>query len=231
MKKLLFIFALCYVFTGCYISGNNNRNSVLLFEFRPIENVNKLIIFQDLNEIHEQESDILKNYSPYYNILRIFILAIIVILVLVIVSTPLLLVYFWIDNFFEYQKSRIQIKKSDASLKFIEVEESTWLNYQTSYSALYGNGFGFFAWIFFTYFYVSIYYTDFNTGIIDYFQFPFKIMKSFSDNNITLNDHIPPKMWISMLLIVGISAAHYFLGRFLGRFILTTFHKKLFFKS
>lgn len=230
MGKLPFIFALCYIFIGCNILGNTARNSMLLFELKSIENVNKLFILQDLPIIHEQESVILNNYSPYYNILRIFILAIIVILVLVIVSTPVLLVYFWIHNFFEYKKSRIYIKKSDASVKFIEAEESSWLNYQNTYSALYGNGFGFFAWVFFTYFYVSIYYTDFNTGIIDYFQFPFKIMESFSDNNITLNDHIPPKMWISMLLIVGISVVHYFLGRFLGRFISANFHKKLFFK-
>jgi len=216
---------------GCNILGNTARNSMLLFELKPIENVNKLIILQDLTKIHEHESVILNNYSPYDNILRIFILAIIVVLVLVIVSTPLLLVYFWIHNFFEFKKSRIYIKKSDASFKFIEAEQSSWLNYQNTYSALYGNGFGFFAWVFFTYFYVSIYYTDFNTGIIDYFQFPFKIMDSFSDNNLTLNDHIPPKMWISMLLIVGISGVHYFLGRFLGRFISTTFHKKNLFKS
>ena len=128
MKKLLFIFVLCYFLIGCSISTFTARNSILLFEFKPIENVNKLIIFQDINEIHEQESVILKNYSPYYNILRIFILAILVILVLVIVSTPLLLVYFWIHNFFEYKKSRIQIKKSDSSFKFIEAEESAWLN-------------------------------------------------------------------------------------------------------
>jgi hypothetical protein len=226
MKKLLFIFTLCYIFIGCNFLGNSAQNSILLFELKPIENLNKLIVLQDLTEIHEQESVILDNYSPYNNILRIFILAIVVILVLVIVSTPLILVYFWIHNFFEYQKSRIQIKKSIASLKFIQVEESTWRNYQNSYSALYGNGFGFLAWVFFTYFYVSIYYTDFNTGIIDYFQFPFKIMESFSDNSITLNDHIPPKMWISMLLIVGLSVGHYFLGRFLGRFISATFRKK-----
>lgn len=230
MKKLFFIFAICYVLIGCNISGNTARNSMLLFELKPVENVNKLIILQDLPISHEQESVILDNYSPYYNILRIFILAIVVILVLVIVSTPLILVYFWIHNFFEYKKSRIHIKKSDGSFKFIAAEESIWLNYQNTYSALYGNGFGFFAWVFFTYFYISIYYTDFNTGIIDYFQFPFKIMESFSDNNTTLNDHIPPKMWISMLLIVGISVVHYFLGRFLGRFISANFHKKLFFK-
>ncbi|MFO7674123.1 MAG: hypothetical protein R6V74_10490 [Lutibacter sp.] len=230
MKKLLFIFTLCYIFISCNILGTTARNSMLLFELNPIENVNKLIILQDLPIIHERESDILNNYSPYYNILRIFILAIIVILVLVIVSTPLLLVYSWIHNFFEYQKSRIQIKKNHLSLKNMEFEESTWRIYQNCYSALYGNGFGFFAWVFFTYFYVSIYYTDFNTGIIDYFQFPFKIIESFSDNNITLNEHIPPKMWISMLLIVGISVVYYFLGRFLGRFISANFHKKLFFK-
>ena len=199
---------------GCNILGNTARNSMLLFELKPIENVNKLIILQDLTKIHEHESVILNNYSPYDNILRIFILAIIVVLVLVIVSTPLLLVYFWIHNFFEFKKSRIYIKKSDASFKFIEAEQSSWLNYQNTYSALYGNGFGFFAWVFFTYFYVSIYYTDFNTGILDYFQFPFKIMESFSDNKITLNEHIPPKMWISMLLIVVISVVHYFLGKF-----------------
>jgi hypothetical protein len=215
---------------GCNILGNTARNSMLLFELKPIENVNKLIILQDLTKIHEHESVILNNYSPYDNILRIFILAIIVVLVLVIVSTPLLLVYFWIHNFFEFKKSRIYIKKSDASFKFIEAEQSSWLNYQNTYSALYGNGFGFFAWVFFTYFYVSIYYTDFNTGILDYFQFPFKIMESFSDNKITLNEHIPPKMWISMLLIVVISVVHYFLGKFLGRFISANFHKKLFFK-
>lgn len=231
MGKLPFIFALCYIFIGCNISGNTAQNSILLLELKPIENVNKLIILQDLPKIHEQESVILDNYSPYFNILRIFILAIIVILVLVIVSTPLLLVYFWIHNFFEYKKSRIQIKKNHVSLKNMEFEESTWRNYQNCYSALYGNGLGGFAWVFFTYVYVSIYYNDFNAGIIDYFQFPFKIMESFSDNNITLNDHIPPKMWISMLLIVGISVVHYFLGRFLGRFISANFHKKLFFNS
>ncbi|MDP3359521.1 MAG: hypothetical protein Q8S41_09250 [Lutibacter sp.] len=231
MKKLLFIFVLCYVLIGCDISSNSTHNSILLFEFKPIENVNKLIIFQDLNEIHEQESVILKNYSPYDNILRIFILAIIVILVLVIVSAPLLLVYFWIHNFFEYKKSRIHIKKSDPSVKFIANDESTWSNYKNSYSALYGNGFGFFAWVLFTYFYVSFYYNDFNAGVIDYFQFPFKIMNSFSDNNLILNDHIPPKMWISMLLIVGISVGHYFLGRFIGSYISANFHKKLFFKT
>jgi len=229
MKKFLFIFVLCYVLVGCNISGNIAHNSILLFEFKPIENVNKLLIFQDLNEIHEQESVILKNYSPYDNILRIFILAIIVILVLVIVSTPLLLIYFWIHNFFEYQKTRIQTKKSDSSVNITAIEESTWLNYRNRYSAMYGNGFGFFAWVFFTFLYVSIYYNDFNTGVMDYFRFPFKIMESFSDNNQTLNNHIPPKMWISMLLIVGVSIVHYFLGRFLGRFISTALHKKHFF--
>ena len=231
MKKLLFIFVICYIFIGCNFLGNSAHNSILLFELKPIENVNKLIILQDLPIIHEKESVILKNYSPYYNILRIFILAIIVILVLVIVSTPLLLVYFWIHNFFEVQKSKIQIKKSDASVKFMEAEESIWLNYQNSYAALYGNGFGFFAWVFFTYVYVSIYYNDFNAGVVDYFQFPFKILESLTDHNITLNDHIPPKMWISMLVIVGISVGHYFLGRFLGRYISANFHKNLFLKS
>lgn len=231
MKKLLFIFVLCYVLIGCDISGITARKSILLFEFKPIENVNKLIIFQDLNEIHEQESVILKNYSPYDNILRIFVISIIIILVLVIVSAPLLLIYFWIHNFFEYKKSRIQIKKSRSSMENMEFEESDWSNYKNSYSAMYGNAFGIIAWVFFTYLYVSIYYNDFNTGVIDYFQFPFKIMDSLSDNYITLNKHIPPKMWISMLLIVGISVGHYFLGRFIGSYISANFHKKLFFKT
>lgn len=231
MKKLLFIFILCYVLVGCNIFDNNARNSILIFEFKPIENVNKLIIFEDLNKIQEQELVNLDNYSLYYNILRIFILAFIIILVLVIVSTPLILAYFWIHNFFEVQKLKNQIKKNDFSSKFTAIEEGTWLNYQSNYSALYGNGFGFITWVFFTYFYVSIYYNDFNTGVIDYFQFPFKIMNSLSDNNLTLNNHFPPKMWVSMLLIVGISVGNYFLGRFIGRFISTNFHKKLFFKS
>lgn len=231
MKKLLFIFALFYVLIGCNISGNSARNSILLLEFKPIENVNRFIILQDLTEIQEQESIILKNYSPYYNILRIFVISIIIILVLVIVSTPLLLVYFWIHNFFEYQKSRIQIKKNQLSLKNMEFEEIAWSNYKNSYSAMYGNVFGIIAWIFFTYLYVSLYYNDFNTGIIDYFQFPFKIMDSLSNNDLTLNKHIPMEMWLNMLLIIGISLGHYFLGRYIGRFISANFHKKLFFKS
>jgi Ni,Fe-hydrogenase I cytochrome b subunit len=96
---------------------------------------------------------------------------------------------------------------------------------------MYGNVFGIVAWIFFTYLYVSLYYNDFNTGIIDYFQFPFKIMDSLSNNDLTLNKHIPMEMWLSMLFIVVISAVHYLLGRYIGRFISANFHKKLFFKS
>ena len=93
---------------------------------------------------------------------------------------------------------------------------------------MYGNTFGIFAWVFLTYVYVSIYYNDFNTGIVDYFRFPFKVMDSLSDNNFTLNDHIPPEIWVSMVFIVGISVAHYFLGRFIGRLLSANYHKKRF---
>ena len=230
MKKLVFIFAFFYIFISCDTPFENTQSSILLFDSKLINNGNKLFTLQDLTESHKQESIILKNYSPYYNILRIFIFLIIIVFVLVIVSTPLLLVYFWINNFFDYQKLRIQIKKSYYSLKFIKVEESTWLNYKNIYSAMYGNGFGIIAWIFFTYLYISKYYKDFNAGLIDYFQFPFKIMDGFSNNNLTLNNLIPSEMWISMLLIVGASALHYFLGRYIGRLILTTFYKKTIFQ-
>ncbi len=231
MKKLLFIFAFLCVFMSCDIPYENNQNSILLLNSKLINNVNEFSVLQDLPDFHKQESVTLNNYSPYYNILRIFICSIIIMLVLVIVSTPLLLVYFWIDNFFEVRKSRTPIKKCDASLQLLEVEDSAWSTYKNSYSAMYGNTFGIIAWVFFTYFYVSIYYNDFNTGIIDYFRFPLKIMESLSDNNLTLNNHIPPKMWISMLFIVGISVAHYFLGRYIGSYISANFHKKNFFKQ
>lgn len=226
MKKLLFIFVLCYFFISCNISGNNARKSISLWDLKPIKNINELLILQDLIDTHQQETIALNNYSPYNNILRIAILFMIIVFVLVIVSTPLILVYFLIANFFEVQKIKIEIKKNHSSLKLIEVDKNTWLNCKNSYSAMYGNGFGVIAWILFTYFYISTYYTDFNTGLKDYFRFPFKIINEISNNNLTFNNPLASEIWISMLLIVGVSALCYFMGNFIGRFISTIFYEK-----
>lgn len=109
-------------------------------------------------------------------------------------------------------------EKTSKLLMLKELPESIWKEYCKIFTNMTGYGFGFITWVFSSYFYIVLNYNSFENGLIDYFKFPFKFLKSIplSSNSESLNQELPMEIWVNMVFIFSVTALAFFIGKFIG---------------
>jgi len=181
----------------------------------------------DLNNLEQMSSynAMVMKEATFSNIVQIvFSLLALIFAFFVVVLTPLILIYCWLNNLYDYKK---YLARSDMFFsEFYDLPKHVFIKYRQTYSNLFGNGFGIIAWVLSSYFYVTKNIDGISVGLAEYFSFPFKLLSSITARGITVKDAIPTSVWISMLLIVGLSILLFFLGGRIGTSIINASHNK-----
>lgn len=147
---------------------------------------------------------------------------------LIVVVTPLLLLFCWIYYSQDYVK---KYRNKDALAETIsgnrlhskeEVLKTDRIGYIKTYSRMFGFGLSIIAYGLSSNIYMFLTFSEYKEALINYFSFPFKVFSSFRilerlpENSIPLTD-----VWKAMLLIVTIAAVVFFVGFFIGKLIAT----------
>lgn len=195
-----------------------------------IKSAESFLLFQgNLNFPNSTDTSVyinipLKEYTFIYVAQIIITFVILILAFFIIILTPLILFYCWISNYLSYQKYHTFIyglKNTSKKLPKHLISE-----YKHIFSSMFANGFGILTWILSSYIYISFSYNKLSDGLLDYLKFPFKLIYGVANENITpIQDIIPLEVWASMLLIVGISIIHFYLGRFIGKTIIDSNYK------
>jgi len=147
---------------------------------------------------------------------------------LIVVVTPILLIFYWIYYSKEYVKKYsnneglTEPKMENGLPSNEEILKSDKIAYVKTYSKMFGFGLSIIAYGLSSNIYMLLTFREYKEALINYFSFPFKVFSSFRilerlhDNSIPLTD-----VWKAMLLIVAISAAVFFIGYFVGKIIAT----------
>jgi hypothetical protein len=148
---------------------------------------------------------------------------------LIVVVTPLILIFFWIYYSKEYVKKYSNKEGLTQSIvgNGLPLNEgilkSDKIAYIKTYSRMFGFGLSIIAYGLSGNVYMFQTFSEYKEALINYFSFPFKVFSSFRilerlpDNSIPLTD-----VWKAMLLIVAISAVVFFVGFIIGKIIATT---------
>ena len=105
--------------------------------------------------------------------------------VFILISAPLMLFYFALDNYFKWKKSKKIINEDFCFGNYKSHStyiSKTCVQYKNSFIKLIGNVFGLIAWNLFSLLYISISFSNFRTGITDYFLFPFEVIELYKIN-------------------------------------------------
>jgi len=221
MKKIIVLLVLGVLVSSC--SANfvlNSGKSVLkkATEIRNIKNSLKahaISVQQDLFKNSENQED----YTLFYGVQRIFSFVLLLALLMVVVGTPVLLGFYWIENLFCFHdecKKNVIVNSSNLLSTSKPPCQSDCNKYKKTFSSLYGNGFGFVGWVVFTLWHLIVNFDSFNVGIKSYFNFPFATMKNLDITKNNIFDQVSSEVWASMLLIVGIALVVYIVGRVVG---------------
>ena len=147
---------------------------------------------------------------------------------LIVVVTPLLLLFCWIYYSQDYVKKYrnnegLAESKLENGLHTNEgILKSDKIGYIKTYSRMFGFGLSIIAYGISSNVYMFLTFSEYKEALINYFSFPFKVFSSFRilerlpENSIPLTD-----LWKAMLLIVAISAVVFFVGFFMGKIIAT----------
>jgi len=147
---------------------------------------------------------------------------------LIVVVTPLLLLFCWIYYSQDYVK---KYRNKDAFAETISGNrlhskegalKSDRNGYVKTYSRMFGFGLSIIAYGLSSNIYMFLTFSEYKEALINYFSFPFKVFSSFRilerlpENSIPLTD-----VWKAMLLIVTIAAVVFLVGFFIGKLIAT----------
>ncbi len=152
-----------------------------------------------------------------------FLLIFISVAIFIIITTPAALFYFALDNYFKWKVSKKIIDK-DLFCKN-NLIHSTYVTQicnqnKTSFTKFISNTSALLAWNVFSIIYISVYFTNFKTGIYSYFLSPFEIIESISMNNsIDTLSQFKTK-GIYMLAIFIMSLIFFQIGKSIAQFSL-----------
>ena len=223
MKKTILISIICMLLMNFGMAQEKGINS-LFNNIKPLFTLQEKFDLDNLKQMSSYNTMVMKEVTFSNTTQIVFSLLILILAFFVIVITPLILIYCWLNNLFDYKK--YPDKSSMFSSEFYDLPKHVFLRYRQTYSNLFGNGFGIIAWVLSSYFYVTKNIDGVSAGLAEYFSFPFKLLSSITTNGITVKDAIPTSVWISMLLIVGLSILLFFLGRHIGTSIINANHNK-----
>ena len=163
----------------------------------------------------EQLSDFISN--SVVETLMYIIIAFVIILLMI---TPVILSFFMIDEFFDL---RAYHKKFKTKNYFGYNDRSTepnkhllkWLNdnYLKSFSNFIGNGMGLICWNVLSLFYIIFGFENFKSGLYSYFHFPFKVLKSFVNEDVHYSQGGILEGLSYFLVIIGASSLCFLIGR------------------
>lgn len=136
-----------------------------------------------------------------------------------LVSTPVVLAYNSIDNFFKVRKKKLDIdthicctNSTSHPLHTSEVCQ----DYLDSYKRFMSNLLGFFAWNLFSLAYIIIAYQNVVQGIGEYFHFPFEVLETYHFEHAMHSITNYDQQWLVMLGIFLLTIVGYQLGNYLA---------------
>lgn len=176
-----------------------------------------------LDEISQFNSMLIQEITFSNTVQTVLIFLILIFTFFVIIIAPLILMFCWLNNYSDYKRFRTN---NSITTELNNLSKHVFISYRRTYSNMFGNGFGVFAWVLSSYYYVTKNINGISDGLIEYFSFPFKLLSNLTTTNLTINDAIPIEVWISMLLIVSLSIILFYLGRTLGISIINTSYNK-----
>lgn len=147
---------------------------------------------------------------------------------LIVVVTPLLLLFCWIyysQDYVKKYRNKYALAESISENRLHSKEEvlkSYRFGYIKTYSRMFGFGLSIIAYGLSSNIYMFLTFSEYKEALINYFSFPFKVFSSFRilerlpETSIPLTD-----VWKAMLLIVTIAAVVFFVGFFIGKIIAT----------
>lgn len=166
-----------------------------------------------------QNPDNSEDYTMYYGIQKIFAFILLLTLMLIIIGTPVILGFYWIENLFCFHdecKKNVSVASLNEELEQKPPCQSDCKKYKKTVASLYGNGFGFLGWIVLTIWHILANFGSFTVGLKSYFNFPFSAMRTLDVSKNNIFDQIATEVWLSMLLIVGLALVLYIVGRVVG---------------
>lgn len=142
--------------------------------------------------------------------------------VFVIIATPMILFYFIVDNFYKW---KINKKLITNDLCCDNKSHSTYISeicrqHKKSFTNFVSSFFGLFSWNLFSILYIGLEFSNFKTGVFDYFLFPFKVLESFNIN-FSMNTFYEFKtQGVYMIMIFLISLIFYQLGIYAAKYLI-----------
>ncbi len=225
MNKFIITSLLAIILFGCHIQAKTNLNPISLkiidqhYEIYNISMVESIYNIQNLQLPEEYK-------LPHKGIVKILVLLFLCCLTLIIVMTPLVLIYCWIYYSFNYVKNfrnNNELKDLIVENRHIDYEnlsKSYWLEYRRIYSKMIGFGLAIIAYGISSNIYMFSSFNKIEIALIDYFNFPFKVLNGLRTMDEPPLKNFPLKeLWFEMLFIVCISILVFFLGYFIGKTI------------
>lgn len=183
------------------------------------------VLINTFNSLQENQAPVdryftLEGLSELVTVLLLFCVT------LIVVVTPLLLLFCWIYYSQEYvKKYRNKEALAETMLERRLPSNERALNsdkiaYIKTYSRMFGFGLSIIAYGLSSNIYMFLTFSEYKEALINYFSFPFKVFSSFRilerlpDNSIPLTD-----VWKAMLIIVAIAAVVFIVGFFIGKLI------------
>lgn len=141
----------------------------------------------------------------------------------IMITTPIILFYAAIDNYFIWKKNSSLITNEICceNAKNHPMYVSTVCNlYKKSLSRLVGSALGLSAWNVCSLLYILYVFPDFKTGLINYFIFPFEVLESYTLTHMmgSLNQY--NSSWLYMLFILGSTFIFYEIGKTTAPFLI-----------
>ncbi len=167
-----------------------------------------------------------ERYFNYDGLSELVTLLLLFCITLIVVVTPLFLILCWIHYSKQYVKKFRNNEDFTGSLTnngptYNDVLiKSHKLEYRKTYSKMFGFGLSIIAYGISSNVYMLLTFSEFKDALINYFSFPFRIFRSLKIlEKIPVNSIPLTEVWSAMLIIVGISAAVFIIGYFIGKLI------------
>ena len=163
------------------------------------------------------KSELVMDYIEY--LLLFFCLAVPMIIMMLI---PIVLFFSMVGNFIsmrDYQKkidNGISLQETNNTTIYLE---SLCKKYLKSYSSFFKYFSSLAAWNIFSLLYIIIGFESFQTGLKEYFYFPFYVFQTLSNEEIFNTIYVFKSEGIIMFAIIILTFLFFLIGKYFGRFI------------
>jgi hypothetical protein len=182
-----------------------------------------LPLFSYTAYVQKSEENVHFNYKTLSELL---VTLLICVALLVVMLTPLVLVFFWVHYSVQYVKKYqdiFGIKKWLAGKSELNLEsysKEVWQKYRKDYSKMIGFGLSFLAYAVSSNIYMFRNFDRIDTALSEYFGFPFEVLNNMGWlGTVKEYDGTLLAVWKEMLLIVGVSVSVFFIGYVIGSMI------------